>query len=36
VVAGTWLTPDVKRVAPQLGVWQVSDGTVVPPEEHAA
>jgi len=36
VVAGTWLTPDVKRAAPQLGVWQVSDGTVVPPEEHAA
>ncbi|MGQ0679530.1 MAG: hypothetical protein ACT4OM_07730 [Actinomycetota bacterium] len=36
VVAGTWITPDVKRAAPQMGIWQVEGGHLTPPDGIAA
>ena len=32
VVAGFWVTPEAQEPAQALRVWQVTDGTVIPPE----
>lgn len=36
VVAGAWATPDAQRAAPELEVWTVTDGRVMPPSGTAA
>ena len=32
VVAGYWVTPEAQEPARALGVWQVTDETVIPPD----